>query len=192
MLGYLDRANIGNAKTGGLERDFNLTSNQYSIVLLVFFISYVLFEIPSNLLIASKSKVFQKRIKQMKNTTHATQEFVLRSTSPVCASFGVALPPVWPPYTTGKSLLRSGSPLVSRKLGLLLVSPSTCPRGTSDTSLPLDSVSTTPPLRFLVPSLVSSPASSLNILTELEGIKAGNGYSLSKVSLLPFADFLPG
>ncbi|WVR08625.1 hypothetical protein IAU60_005680 [Kwoniella sp. DSM 27419] len=51
-LSYLDRANIGNAKTGGLEKDFNLTSTQYSIVLLVFFISYVIFEIPSNLLIA--------------------------------------------------------------------------------------------------------------------------------------------
>jgi len=51
-LSYLDRANIGNAKTGGLEAEFALTSQQYSIVLLVFFISYVIFEIPSNLLIA--------------------------------------------------------------------------------------------------------------------------------------------
>ncbi|RSH82400.1 uncharacterized protein EHS24_007368 [Apiotrichum porosum] len=50
-LSYLDRANIGNAKTGGLEKDFNLTSEQYSIVLLVFFISYVIFEVPSNMLI---------------------------------------------------------------------------------------------------------------------------------------------
>ncbi|EJT53305.1 nicotinamide mononucleotide permease [Trichosporon asahii var. asahii CBS 2479] len=38
--------------TGGLEEDFNMTSDQYSVVLLVFFISYVLFEVPSNLLIA--------------------------------------------------------------------------------------------------------------------------------------------
>lgn len=44
-LSYLDRANIGNAKTGGLEEDFQLTSTQYSICLLVFFISYVLFEV---------------------------------------------------------------------------------------------------------------------------------------------------
>ncbi|RSH93567.1 hypothetical protein EHS25_007925 [Saitozyma podzolica] len=50
-MSYLDRANIGNAKTGGLQADFNLTSTQYSVVLLVFFISYVLFEIPSNLLL---------------------------------------------------------------------------------------------------------------------------------------------
>lgn len=41
-----------NAKTGGLAKDFDLTSTQYSIILLVFFISYVLFEIPSNMLLA--------------------------------------------------------------------------------------------------------------------------------------------
>ena len=40
-----------NAKTGGLEDDFNLTSNQYSVVLLIFFVSYVIFEIPSNLIL---------------------------------------------------------------------------------------------------------------------------------------------
>lgn len=38
-LSYLDRANIGNAKTGGLQTDFKLTSDQYSVVLLVFFVS---------------------------------------------------------------------------------------------------------------------------------------------------------
>lgn len=38
-----------NAKTGGLEADFHLTSNQYSVILLVFFVSYVIFEIPSNM-----------------------------------------------------------------------------------------------------------------------------------------------
>lgn len=32
-------ADVRNAKTGGLEKDFNLTSTQYSIVLLVFFVS---------------------------------------------------------------------------------------------------------------------------------------------------------
>ncbi|KXT01960.1 hypothetical protein AC579_8061 [Pseudocercospora musae] len=51
LLGYLDRANIGNAKTGGLEEDFGLSSTQYSVILLVFFVSYVIFEIPSNLIL---------------------------------------------------------------------------------------------------------------------------------------------
>ncbi|CAK3830399.1 nicotinamide mononucleotide permease [Lecanosticta acicola] len=38
--------------TGGLEKDFNLTSDQYSVVLLVFFVSYITFQIPSNMLIS--------------------------------------------------------------------------------------------------------------------------------------------
>ncbi|KAJ5698769.1 hypothetical protein N7462_000774 [Penicillium macrosclerotiorum] len=52
VLGYLDRANIGNAKTGGLADDFKLTSNEYSVILLLFFVSYVIFEVPSNMIIA--------------------------------------------------------------------------------------------------------------------------------------------
>ncbi|KAI5926451.1 MFS transporter [Camillea tinctor] len=51
LLGYLDRSNIGNAKTGGMEDDFNLTDNQYSIIVLMFFVSYVLVEVPSNMLL---------------------------------------------------------------------------------------------------------------------------------------------
>ncbi|KAL4923607.1 major facilitator superfamily domain-containing protein [Aspergillus undulatus] len=51
LLGFLDRANIGNAKTGGLEDDFNLTSSQYSIIVLVFFISYLVFEVPANMIL---------------------------------------------------------------------------------------------------------------------------------------------
>ncbi|KAK7743080.1 hypothetical protein SLS62_010713 [Diatrype stigma] len=47
LLGYLDRSNIGNAKTGGMEDDLNLSSNQYSIIVLVFFISYLVFEVPA-------------------------------------------------------------------------------------------------------------------------------------------------
>ncbi|KAK1222822.1 hypothetical protein PQX77_014244 [Marasmius sp. AFHP31] len=50
-LSYLDRANIGNAKVGGMEEHLNLTSNQYSVILLLFFVSYVLFEVPANMLL---------------------------------------------------------------------------------------------------------------------------------------------
>lgn len=42
---------IRNAKTGGLERDFNLTSTQYSIIVLVFFVSYLCFEVPANMIL---------------------------------------------------------------------------------------------------------------------------------------------
>ncbi|KAL5513452.1 hypothetical protein ACEPAH_3851 [Sanghuangporus vaninii] len=51
-LSYLDRANIGNAKSGGMEEDLNLSSTQYSVILLVFFISYLIFEVPSNMLLS--------------------------------------------------------------------------------------------------------------------------------------------
>ncbi|KAF9269899.1 MFS general substrate transporter [Marasmius fiardii PR-910] len=48
---YLDRANIGNAKVGGMEEDLQLTSSQYSVILLLFFVSYVVFEVPANMLL---------------------------------------------------------------------------------------------------------------------------------------------
>ncbi|ETN40641.1 uncharacterized protein HMPREF1541_04920 [Cyphellophora europaea CBS 101466] len=51
LLSNVDRSNIGNAKIGGLEDDFNLTSNQYSIIVLVFFISYMICEVPSNMIL---------------------------------------------------------------------------------------------------------------------------------------------
>jgi sugar phosphate permease len=44
IVSYLDRSNIGNAKSGGMEKDLALTSTQYSVVLLVFFVGYVLAE----------------------------------------------------------------------------------------------------------------------------------------------------
>lgn len=51
LLANLDRSNIGNAKSGGLEDDFGFTSTQYSVVVLIFFVSYLIFEIPSNMIL---------------------------------------------------------------------------------------------------------------------------------------------
>ncbi|KAF4951346.1 hypothetical protein FGADI_7544 [Fusarium gaditjirri] len=47
---FIDRANIGNARLAGLEADLGLTGNDYNLVLSVFYISYIVFEIPANLL----------------------------------------------------------------------------------------------------------------------------------------------
>ncbi|KAL2803269.1 major facilitator superfamily domain-containing protein [Aspergillus granulosus] len=52
LLSYMDRTNIGNAKIAGMDVDLDLDSNRYSIALVVFFIGYVLFEVPSNMLLA--------------------------------------------------------------------------------------------------------------------------------------------
>ncbi|KAF0320044.1 high-affinity nicotinic acid transporter [Colletotrichum asianum] len=51
LISFLDRANIGNAKIEGLPEDLNLTGQQYNIALCVFFITYILFEVPSNMLL---------------------------------------------------------------------------------------------------------------------------------------------
>ncbi|KKY23548.1 putative vitamin h transporter [Diplodia seriata] len=52
LLSYMDRTNIGNAKIAGMMDDLRLTSNQYSVSLIVFFVSYVVFEVPSNLILS--------------------------------------------------------------------------------------------------------------------------------------------
>ncbi|KAJ9478483.1 putative High-affinity nicotinic acid transporter (putative) [Pseudozyma hubeiensis] len=51
LFSYLDRSNIGNAYTGGMGTDLKMSANHYSIVLLVFFATYVPFEVPSNMLL---------------------------------------------------------------------------------------------------------------------------------------------
>ena len=48
LLSYMDRTNIGNANVAGMAKDLHLTSSQYFLILVVFFIGYVLFEVPSN------------------------------------------------------------------------------------------------------------------------------------------------
>ena len=53
LLSYIDRANIGNAKEGGMQKDLHLSSGQYSLALIVFFITYVLFEVPSKCVTSS-------------------------------------------------------------------------------------------------------------------------------------------
>jgi MFS family permease len=48
LLSFLDRGNIGNANIEGLSTDLNLVGNQYNLCLTIFFISYCVFEVPSN------------------------------------------------------------------------------------------------------------------------------------------------
>lgn len=51
LLSFLDRGNIGNAKIEGLTDDLNMTGPQYNWTLTVFFFTYCIFEVPSNLLL---------------------------------------------------------------------------------------------------------------------------------------------
>lgn len=51
LLSFLDRVNIGNARLYGLEDDLNLTGNQFQIATSILFVTYVTFEVPSNLVL---------------------------------------------------------------------------------------------------------------------------------------------
>ncbi|KAF2459333.1 major facilitator superfamily protein [Lineolata rhizophorae] len=51
VLGFLDRINIGNARIQGMQEDLELTGSRYNIALFIFFIPYIIFEVPSNILL---------------------------------------------------------------------------------------------------------------------------------------------
>ncbi|CAN8096810.1 unnamed protein product [Discula destructiva] len=57
LLAFLDRVNIANAKSFGLVQDLHLDAQgtQYNTILTIFFVPYVFFEIPSNILLKKLS-----------------------------------------------------------------------------------------------------------------------------------------
>jgi hypothetical protein len=50
LLAFLDRVNIANARSFGLVKDLDLKNVEYNTALTIFFVPYVAFEIPSNVL----------------------------------------------------------------------------------------------------------------------------------------------
>lgn len=50
LVAFLDRTNIGNARIQGLEKDLNMHGNQYNIALFIFFIPYMILDIPANIM----------------------------------------------------------------------------------------------------------------------------------------------
>lgn len=51
LMAFLDRTNIANAAVFGLVKDLSLKSTEYNTALTIFFVPYVLFEIPSNVIL---------------------------------------------------------------------------------------------------------------------------------------------
>lgn len=51
LLAFLDRVNIANANVFGLSEELGLESYEYNTALVIFFVPYCLFEIPSNILL---------------------------------------------------------------------------------------------------------------------------------------------
>jgi hypothetical protein len=48
LFAFIDRSNIGNAKIDGIIDDLNLTGNKFNIALVVFYVPYILVDVPSN------------------------------------------------------------------------------------------------------------------------------------------------
>ena len=55
--GDLDRANLGNAKIEGLEADLKMKGNDYNIANMMFFVPYILCEVPANAILIKFKKV---------------------------------------------------------------------------------------------------------------------------------------
>src|SRR5271170_1505934 len=51
LLAFLDRTNIANASIYGLVADLKLKGLEYNTALTIFFVPYIVFEIPSNILV---------------------------------------------------------------------------------------------------------------------------------------------
>ena len=51
LLAFLDRTNIANAAVFGLAKDLGLKSNEFNTALTIFFVPYIIFEIPSNIIL---------------------------------------------------------------------------------------------------------------------------------------------
>ncbi|KAF2676750.1 MFS general substrate transporter [Lentithecium fluviatile CBS 122367] len=51
LLAFIDRSNIGNARIDGLAEDLKLDANKFNIALAVFYVPYICYDVPSNLVI---------------------------------------------------------------------------------------------------------------------------------------------
>lgn len=51
MLSFLDRTNIGNAKIDGLTTDLHISPTAYNTALVLYLITYVIFEVPANIVL---------------------------------------------------------------------------------------------------------------------------------------------
>ncbi|CZR69881.1 probable permease of the major facilitator superfamily [Phialocephala subalpina] len=51
LMNYIDRNNYAAARLQGLEKDLHLSSEQYQVALSMFFVAYILMQVPSNLLL---------------------------------------------------------------------------------------------------------------------------------------------
>jgi hypothetical protein len=58
LLSFLDRSNVANARIEGLTTDLHMTGNQYLTGLTLYFLGYVLFELPCNIILKRTTPKF--------------------------------------------------------------------------------------------------------------------------------------
>ncbi|GAB7366415.1 hypothetical protein MBLNU230_g8212t1 [Neophaeotheca triangularis] len=51
LMSHLDRSNIGNTKIEGIDQDLGISDVQWNVLLSLFFVPYILLEIPSNIIL---------------------------------------------------------------------------------------------------------------------------------------------
>lgn len=52
VFNYIDRTNVSNAKVVGIEQDLGINDSRYSWLLIVFFIGYLVMEVPCNMVLS--------------------------------------------------------------------------------------------------------------------------------------------
>ncbi|CAG7985548.1 unnamed protein product [Penicillium olsonii] len=76
LLSFLDRSNVGNARLEGMADDINMSGNQYLTGLTLYFIGYVLFEIPCNV------RSLDNPSRSINGQDAETRQIVLKKTTP--------------------------------------------------------------------------------------------------------------
>ncbi|KAF4124644.1 Major Facilitator Superfamily, partial [Geosmithia morbida] len=51
VMSFLDRINISNARIQGMDRDLDLSGNHFNVMLFIYYVPYILLEVPSNMVI---------------------------------------------------------------------------------------------------------------------------------------------
>ncbi|XEV04728.1 hypothetical protein FSHL1_010015 [Fusarium sambucinum] len=55
MMNYLDRINVSNARLAGMQEDLNMTDTMWSLGISLFYVGYIISQIPANVIIAKGS-----------------------------------------------------------------------------------------------------------------------------------------
>ncbi|KAF9984903.1 hypothetical protein BGZ75_003535 [Mortierella antarctica] len=84
---YLDRVNLGNAKVANLEADLNLSSGLFNMAGSIFYVGYILGEIPTNLAGFAPTPIFLISLWYPRRE-HALRAGIFFSMSAVAGAFG--------------------------------------------------------------------------------------------------------